>query len=217
MTRSRLRLLGSFLVAAALAVVAALAMGGGSAIGAYVGSGLLCCTLPLAALSLWRALQRPRGVGYELGPAAPVVQMLHLGTWAGIATGSAIWTLAAVNLDFDAKAGFWAMGPLGVAVGGLMAAMMLWSWAHPFPTVRADTTGISVGGGLVMPWRDLRGVRFRRSATGFSHVEIALRSGETLRPKVPLTVGIEDLEGFFGVVGRHLPPSETPHLAQALQ
>jgi hypothetical protein len=194
-------------------------MGGGSEPAAYVGSGLLCCAVPLAALSLWRALQRPETTAgsHELGPAALAVQMLHLGTWAGIATGSAIWTLAAVNLDFDAKAGFWLMGPIGVAVGGFMSAMMLWSWAHPFPAIRADETGVSLGGGTATPWRDIAGVAFRRSATSFSHVEIALRSGETLRPKVPLTTGIEDLEGFFAVVGRHLPASEAPHLAQALQ
>lgn len=154
---------------------------------------------------------------YELGPATPLVQLLHLATWAGIAVGSAIWTLAALNLDFEAKAGFWLMGPLGVAVGGLMSATMLWSWAHPFPAIRADATGIGVGGELVTPWRDVAGVRFRRSATGFPRLEIALRSGGTQAPKVALTTGVEDLEGFFAVVGRHLPPSETPHLAQALQ
>jgi hypothetical protein len=95
--------------------------------------------------------------------------------------------------------------------------LMLWSLRHPFPAVRADSVGVSVGGGLATPWRDIDGLRFRRSATSFSHVEIALRSGEVLRPQVPLTVGVEDLEAFFAVVGRHLQLSEPARLAQALQ
>ena len=219
MSFSRLRLLGSFLVAVVLAVGAIVAMGGHAQPAAYAGSGVLCFAAPLAALSLWRALRRTEvsPTSYELGPALPSVMFLHLGAWAGIATGSAIWVLAAATLPFEAKGGFWVLGSAGVAVGCFMATLMLWSLRHPFPAIRADGAGVSVGGGLVMPWRDIDSLRFRRSATSFSHVEIVLRGGETLRPKVPLTVGVEDLESFFAVVGQHLPPSEPARLAQALQ
>jgi hypothetical protein len=219
MSFSRLRLLGSFIVAVVLAVGAILAMSGDARPAAYAGSGVLCFAAPLAALSLWRALRRHDASpsSYELGPALPSVQFLHLGAWAGIATGSAIWVLAAATLPFEAKGGFWVLGSAGVAVGCFMAALMLWSLRHPFPAVRADGVGVSIGGGLVTPWRDIDGLRFRRSATNFSHVEIVLRDGETLRPQVPLTVGVEDLEAFFAVVGRHLPRSEPLRFAQALQ
>ena len=219
MSFSRLRLLGSFLVAVVLAGGAIVAMGGHAQPAAYAGSGVLCFAAPLAALSLWRALRRTdvSPASYELGPALPSVMFLHLGAWAGIATGSAIWVLAAATLPFEAKGGFWVLGSAGVAVGCFMATLMLWSLRHPFPAIRADGAGVSVGGGLAMPWRDIAGLTFRRSATSFSHVEIVLGSGETLRPKVPLTVGVEDLEGFFAVVGRHLSPSEPARLAQAVQ
>jgi hypothetical protein len=71
--------------------------------------------------------------------------------------------------------------------------------------VRVDATGIGIGGGLVTPWRDIGGVAYRRSNTGFSHIEISLWNGEVLRPKIPLTVGLEDIGAFFEVVGRRLP------------
>jgi hypothetical protein len=219
MSFSRLRLLGSFIVAVVLAVGAVVAMGGDRAPAAYAGSGVLCFAVPLAALSLWRAVARRDASpsSYELGPALPAVHMLHLGAWGGIATGSAIWVLAAATLPFEVKGGFWVLGTAGVAVGAFMAAMMLWSLRHPFPAIRVDSAGVGVGGGLVTPWRDIDGLTFKRSATSFSHVEIVLRGGEVLRPKVPLTVGVEDLEAFFAVVGRHLPPSEPAGLAQAVQ
>lgn len=219
MTFSRVRLMGGFVAAIVLMLTAVLAMLSGVDVAAYVGSGLLCCAVPLAALTGWRLARLPPAdpAAYELGPAETYVQLLHLGTWSGIATGSAIWTLAAATLPFEAKAGFWLLGPTGVAVGVAMAVLTLWSMAHPFPAIRADGVGVSIGGGLVTPWREIEDVTHRRSGWSFSHMEIRLRSGEVLRPKTPLTTGIEDLETFFSVVGRRPPPSEPVRLAQPLQ
>jgi hypothetical protein len=219
MTFSRMRLMGGFLAAIVLILAAVLAMLSGAEVAAYVGSGLLCCAVPLAALIGWRVAHPVRidGGGHELGPPTLYVALLHLGAWAGIATGSAIWTLAAATLPFEAKAGFWLMGPAGVLVGAAMAALTLWSMDHPFPTIRVDGAGVSIGGGLTTPWREIEGVAFRRSGWGFSHMEIRLRSGEMLRAKTPLTMGVEDLEAFLAVVGQRLPRSEPPKLAQAFQ
>jgi len=219
MSFSSLRLLGGFAAAVVLILAAVLAMQSGTEVAAYVGSGLLCCAVPLAALIGWRAARPPPAdpASYELGPATSYVQLLHLGTWAGVATGSAIWTLAAATLPFEAKAGFWLLGPAGVLAGLCMAALTVWSMRHPFPAIRVDGAGVSLGGGMVTPWREIEAVAFRRSGWSFSHVEIRLRSGETLRPKTPLTLGIEDLEAFFAVARPRLPRSEPTHLAQALQ
>jgi hypothetical protein len=219
MTFSRMRLMGGFLAAIVLILAAVAAMLSGAEVAAYVGSGLLCCAVPLAALIGWRLAHPARidPTGHELGPPTLYVALLHLGAWSGIATGSAIWTLAAATLPFEAKAGFWLMGPAGVLVGGAMAVLTLWSMDHPFPTIRADSAGVSIGGGLATPWREIEAVAFRRSGWSFSHVEIRLRSGEILRPKTPLTLGIEDLEAFFAAVGEQRRRSEASELAQALQ
>jgi len=216
---TRLRILGAAIFAALLTIVAVLAMLSGAQLPTYIGSGLLCLALPLTALAGWRAAHWPPSDprAYEFGPATPVIHVLHIGTWTGIATGSAIWLLAAATVDFEGATGFWIGGLVGALVGYGMAGAMLWSMAHPFPAVRADATGISIGGGLATPWREIGGVAYRRSATGFSHIEISLWHGEVLRPKIPLTVGLEDIGAFFAVVGRHLPASEPAGLAQAVQ
>jgi hypothetical protein len=213
----RLRILGAAVTAAFLTLGAILAMLKGDLLSTYIGSGLLCLALPLTALAGWRAIHWPprEPRAYEFGPATPTIHALHIGTWTGIATGSAIWLLAPLTLKFEGDAGFWIAGVLGAVVGYGMAGAMLWSMAHPFPAVRADAAGIGVGGGLVTPWRDIGGVAYRRSATGFSHIEISLTNGEVLKPKIPLTVGLEDIGAFFAVVGQHLPASEPARLAQA--
>lgn len=215
----RLRIFGAAGVGALLTVVAVLAMLDGAALATYVGSGLLCLALPLTALGGWRAVHWPPRDprAYDLGPAPPVIQALHIGTWTGIATGSAIWLMAALNLDFEGDLGFRIGGVLGAVVGLGMAGAMLWSARHPFPVVRADATGIGVGGGLVTPWRDIGAVSYKRSAASFPHIEISLRTGDVLKPRIPLTVGLEDIGAFFAVVGRHLPASEPVGLAQAVQ
>lgn len=215
----RLRILGAAVVGGLLTVVAVLAMLDGALLATYLGSGLLCLALPLTALAGWRVAHWPPRDprAYEFGPAPPVIHALHIGTWTGVATGSAIWLLAALNLDFEGDLGFRIAGVLGAVVGYGMAGAMLWSMGHPFPAVRADGTGIGVGGGLVTPWRDIGEVVYRRSATGFSHIEISLRTGEILRPKIPLTVGLEDIDAFFAVVSRHLSASEPARLAQAVK
>jgi len=216
---TRLRILSAAIVAALLTFGAILAMLSGQPVATYLGSGLLCLALPLAALAGWRVIHWPprEPQAYEFGPAAPVIHMLHIGTWTGIATGSAIWFMASAALTFEGETGFWIGGLAGALVGYGMAGAMLWSMAHPFPAVRADALGISIGGGLVTPWREIEGVAYRRSSTGFSHIEISLRNGEVLRPKIPLTVGLEDIGAFFAVVGRRLPASEPARLAQAVQ
>lgn len=216
---ARLRLMLAAAAGAGLTAAAVVAMESEVAPAAYVGSGLLCSAVPLTALAAWRALRRgpPAPAAVEIAPAPAMGQMLHIATWAGIATGASIWTLAAATLDFEGKAGFWLMGPLGVVVGCGMAAATLWSMAHPFPAIRADSTGIAVGGGLVTPWRDIVSVKVRRSAFAFAHLEIRLRDGTTLRPKLPLTLGHEDVADLMAVVGRQRPRSEPAGLAQAVQ
>jgi len=216
---TRLRILGAAIVAALLTLGAVLAMLSDSQLSAYMGSGLLCLALPLTALAGWRVVHWPPRdpQAYAFGPATPVIHALHIGTWTGIATGSAIWLLAAATLSFEGAAGFWIAGAVGAVVGYGMAGAMLWSMAHPFPAVRVDATGIGIGGGPATPWREIVGVAYRRSATGFSHLEISLRNGDVLRPKIPLTVGLEDIGAFFAVVGRRLPASEPAGLAQAVQ
>lgn len=219
MTFSRLRLMGGFAAAVGLILAAVVAMASGVEVTAQIGSGVLCCAVPLAALTGWRAAHPVRidPARHELGPPTPYLQLLHLGAWAGIATGSAIWTLAAATLPFDAKAGFWLVGPPGVVVGVAMAALTLWSMDHPFAPIRADGAGIRIGDGPLTPWREIEGVAFRRPGWRFSHLEIRLRSGEILRPKTPPTAGIEDLEAFFAVVSQRRPASEAARLAQAFQ
>lgn len=200
MTRSHLRLSASLAAAILLIGIAAGGMLGASELGTYVGAGLLCCAVPLAALTGWR-LARRAPVEAELAPGPAVGQVLHLGAWAGIATGGVIWLLAAASLDFNAEAGFWLLGGVGVAVGYGMAGVVLWSMANPFPVIRADDTGLTVGDGPPIPWRDIEWVRYRRSPLTFPHVEIQLEDGETLRPRAPVTLGAEDLARFFAVAG----------------
>ena len=219
MLLARLRLMLAAAAGAGLTAVAIAAMGSDIPLAAHVGSGLLCSAAPLTVLAGWRAARRreARPEAAEIAPAPAMGQMLHIATWAGIATGAAIWLLAAANLDFDGKAGFWLMGGTGVLVGCGMAAATAWSMAHPFPAIRTDAAGIAVGVGRVMSWREIAAVRFRRSAISFSHLEIRLADGQVLRPKAPLTLGAEDLAEFLGVARRRLPASEPVGLAQAVQ
>lgn len=200
MTRSHLRLAASLAAALLLVVLAVGGMLGASELGAYVGAGLLCCAVPLAALTGWRLARRAPAEA-ELGPGPPVGQILNLGAWAGIATGSVIWLLAAATLDFPAEGGFWLLGGVGVAVGYGMAGVVLWSMANPFPAIRADAAGLTVGEAPTIPWRDIEAVRYRRAPLSFPHVEIRLEDGETLRPRAPVTLGAEDLARFFAVAG----------------
>jgi hypothetical protein len=216
---ARLRLMLAAAAGAGLTAAAAVAMESDVGPAAHVGSGLLCSAVPLTALAAWRALRPgPASPTFaEIAQAPAMGQMLHIATWAGIATGASIWTLGAATLDFEGKAGFWLMGPLGMVVGSAMAAATLWSMACPFPVIRADANGIAVGGGLVTPWRDIAAVKVRRSPWAFAHLEIRLTDGTRLRPKLPPTLGHEDVAGLMAVVGRHLPPSEPVGLAQAVQ
>jgi len=216
---ARLRLMLAAAAGAGLTAGAAVAMGSSAPLAANVGAGLLCSAAPLTALAAWRAAQRRPAVptASELAPGTAMGQMLHIATWAGIATGSAIWILAAATLSFEGEVGFWLLGIAGLMVGSGMAVATAWAMAHPFPAIRADAAGIAVGGGLVTPWREIEGVRFRRSPWRAPHLEIRLARGEVLRPQVPLTTGAEDLAEFRAVTRRNLTPSEAVGLAQAVQ
>jgi len=206
MTRARLRLLGSLLAAALMTGIAVAGMLSDGDLQRHVGAGLLCSAVPLAALTGWR-LTRRAPTKAELGPAPPTGQMLHLGAWTGIATGSVIWLLAAATLAFDAKAGFWALGTVGMLVGYGMAGVVLWSMANPFPPIRVDEAGLTIGNGPPIPWREIETVAYRRAVLGFPHLEVWLTDEEVLRPPVPVTIGVEDLERFFAVAGlRGVPP-----------
>lgn len=203
MSFARLRLAGGFALSLAMALGAAAAVVGRTGPTAHLAAGLLCTAMPLAVLLGWRLTQRaPRGA--SLGPPSGADLALHLGAWLGIATGSGIWLLTAVALETPSRAGLWVLGPLGLAVGAMMTGVVCWSFKHPFPAIVADDEGLRIGDAHALPWRDIASVAYRRPVSDFPHVEIRLRTGETLRPKAPVTLATEEVDRFLAVANERL-------------